>query len=34
MESAELIDTLLLLGAGRGLFLTVVLATKHTSEAG
>ena len=31
MESAELINTLLLLGTGQGLFLTVVLATKQTN---
>jgi AraC-like DNA-binding protein len=32
MEPAELINTFLLLGAGQGLFLTVVLATKHTNS--
>lgn len=32
MESAELINTLLLLGAGQGLFLAVVLATKQTNS--
>ncbi len=33
MESAELINTLLLLGAGQGLFLAVVLATKQTNSS-
>lgn len=32
MESAELINTLLLLGTGQGLFLAVVLATKQTNS--
>lgn len=32
MESAELVNTLLLLGTGQGLLLAVVLATKHTNS--